>query len=787
MLSTLASPAQADHASAETLQQRMNGTVRNMEIHPIWAPDDSALYLHEDRQILRVDTASGKSRPMIDYNAIAKAVDGDSPRIERFSITEKGDFICLVQSGNHYSSLHIDGSKIQPVAPEDVPFALSPRSSSESVRSGANGRETAIIFINNTEEPVQLFWADSAGIRQAYNTVAPGDAYRQHTFAGHAWVAGPLAFIAEDEPAIAYLGASPPPREPHPQHSDTRKWDTIFRDHNLFVKNRETGKETQLTTDGTAGSGYGRPATESPDGRYLVAMRKTAGDDRHIDLIEAAPGDQLQPRTRSIPYPKPGDRIEQDKPCVFDLQTMKPIAIDNALFSNPWAVSDLHWSADSKRLYFVYNERGHQTARLLAVQAKTGKVAVVAEEKSETFIDWTNKLKVQYLDGSDEAIWMSERSGWNHLYLIDCKTGKTTPITSGDWVVRNIERIDEDNREILFRAGGVYPGMDPYYLQYGRVSFDGSKLTWLTKANGTHAVNFSPKGGYYVDTWSRINHPPVHELHRYADGKPVKALAKADCTDLLKVHPYLPEPFVAKGRDGKTDIYGVIFRPSDFDPHKKYPMIEDIYAGPQDFFVPKEFKPYHANQRLAELGFVVVKIDGMGTNWRSKQFHDVCWKNLKDAGFPDRITWMKAAAKKYPYMDLSRVGIFGTSAGAQSALRAVIDHADFYKAAAADCGCHDNRVDKMWWNEQWMGWPVDESYVKSSNVADAHKLGGKLLLTVGAMDSNVDPSSTMQVVEELIKADKDFELMVFPSMGHGAGMGPYGTRLREDFFIRYLQ
>jgi dipeptidyl aminopeptidase/acylaminoacyl peptidase len=253
------------------------------------------------------------------------------------------------------------------------------------------------------------------------------------------------------------------------------------------------------------------------------------------------------------------------------------------------------------------------------------------------------------------------------------------------------------------------------------------------------------------------------------------------------VHPHRPEPFVAKGRDGKTDIHGVIFRPSHFDPTQSYPILEAIYAGPHGFFVPKAFKEYHSEQRMAELGFIVVRIDGMGTNWRHKAFHDVCWKNLKDAGFPDRIAWMREAARRYPEMDLSRVGIYGGSAGGQNAMRALLDHGDFYKAAAADCGCHDNRMDKIWWNEAWMGWPVDESYAASSNVVDAHKLQGQLLLTVGMIDRNVDPASTLQVAEALIQADKDFEFIPFPSGGHGAGGSPYGMRKLEEFFIKHLQ
>jgi dipeptidyl aminopeptidase/acylaminoacyl peptidase len=243
---------------------------------------------------------------------------------------------------------------------------------------------------------------------------------------------------------------------------------------------------------------------------------------------------------------------------------------------------------------------------------------------------------------------------------------------------------------------------------------------------------------------------------------------------------------VAKGRDGKTDVYGVIFRPTRFDPARKYPVIEEIYAGPQGAFVPKSFRAYHKAQSVAELGFIVVKIDGMGTSHRSKRFHDVCWKNLADSGFPDRILWIRAAAEQRPYMDLTRVGIYGGSAGGQSALRALLGHGDFYQVAVADCGCHDNRMDKIWWNELWMGWPVGPHYAEQSNVTQAHKLQGKLLLIVGGKDRNVDPASTMQVVDALIKADKDFDLLVIPGTGHGAAETPYGNRRRQDFFVRHL-
>jgi dipeptidyl aminopeptidase/acylaminoacyl peptidase len=283
-----------------------------------------------------------------------------------------------------------------------------------------------------------------------------------------------------------------------------------------------------------------------------------------------------------------------------------------------------------------------------------------------------------------------------------------------------------------------------------------------------------------------VDLPPVTTLRRSKDGKKLLDLERGDAAELLETGWRYPERFAAKGRDGETDIYGVIVRPTQFDPARKYPVLENIYAGPQSAYVPKAFSEFNGMMRLAELGFVVVQIDGMGTSGRSKAFHDVCCKNLADAGFPDRIAWMKAAAARYPYMDLSRVGLYGVSAGGQSALGGLLLHGDFYTAAAADCGCHDNRMDKIWWNEQWMGWPVGPHYAEQSNVTLAPRLMGNLLLTVGELDDNVDPASTLQVVNALIEADKDFELLVVPGAGHGTSGSPYGRRRLADFFVRHL-
>jgi dipeptidyl aminopeptidase/acylaminoacyl peptidase len=290
---------------------------------------------------------------------------------------------------------------------------------------------------------------------------------------------------------------------------------------------------------------------------------------------------------------------------------------------------------------------------------------------------------------------------------------------------------------------------------------------------------------YYVDVWSRVDQPPVFELRRSADRALVMELERGDIRALTARGWRPPEVFVAKGRDGKSDIWGVIIRPSNFDPSKKYPVIENIYAGPHGSFVPKTFSSQAGMQRVAELGFVVVQIDGMGTSHRSKAFQDISWKNLGDHGFPDRILWHRAVAAKYRWYDVSRVGIYGTSAGGQSAMGALLFHPDFYKVAVSSAGCHDNRMDKIWWNEQWMGWPIGPHYSAASNVDNAHKLQGRLLLIVGEMDRNVDPSSTMQVVNALIKAKKTFDLLVIPGADHTSG-GEYGERKRWDFFVHHL-
>jgi dipeptidyl aminopeptidase/acylaminoacyl peptidase len=525
----------------------------------------------------------------------------------------------------------------------------------------------------------------------------------------------------------------------------------------------------------------------APDSTRFIVMDTKPEQDHIVYMIESSPKNQVQPRLKSHQYLKPGDKIAMTKPRLFDLNTQGETPIDDKHFSNPWRIDRLRWSADSSRFTLIYNQRGHQVLRVIGVDATTGEAKSLIEDRSETFIDYSRKQFAYFLDERSEIIWMSERDGWNHLYRFDAKSGELkNQITQGEWVVRGVDRVDVENAQIWFRASGRDKDQDPYHVHYCRINFDGSELVRLTEADGTHELEYSPNGEYYIDRYSRVDLPPVHELRRSQDGQLICQLETSDISPLENVKGWrMPERFVAKGRDDKTDIWGIIHRPTNFDPSKKYPVIEKIYAGPHDHFVPKSFNAYYSAQQIAELGFIVVQIDGMGTNWRSRAFHDVCWQNLKDAGFPDRIRWIEAAAKKYPFMDLSRVGIYGGSAGGQNALAALLFHPKFYHVAVADCGCHDNRMDKIWWNEAWMG-EMGPHYADNSNVTHADNLEGKLFLTVGEIDTNVDPASTMQVVDALIKADKDFDLLVVPGAGHGVGERPYAARRRQDFFVRHL-
>ena len=593
----------------------------------------------------------------------------------------------------------------------------------------------------------------------------------------------------------------PPKQKEGPRVSPDGKWEALIDNFNVAIRAVGSRDLTHLSTDGSEGNSYELSSIAwSPDSKKLAAYRVKPGYHREVHYVESSPEDQIQPKFFSRPCEKPGDVLDLDQPVLFDVVAKKQIDIDNGLFPNPFELSELIWRKDSRAFTFEYNQRGHQIYRIIEVDAGSGKPRAVISEEPKTFFNYRPANGSQFdsgkkfrYDASDgkEIIWMSERDGWNHLYLYDGVSGVVkNQITKGDWVVREVERVDEAKRQICFSASGMYPGQDPYFVYHYRVNFDGSGLTPLTPEEANHNGSYSSDGQFFVDNYSRLDLSPVLELRRTSDNSVLSTLERGDMSQLAKVGWKPPEVFTALGRDGKTEIWGIIIRPTNFDPMKKYPVIENIYAGPQGSFVPKSFLTYSSMMAQAEIGFIVVQIDGMGTANRSKAFQDMAWKNLGDAGFPDRILWHQAAAAKYAWYDITRVGLYGGSAGGQSALGGLLFHPEFYKAAVSYAGCHDNRMDKLWWNEQWLGWPIGPQYSAASNVDNASRLEGDLLLIVGELDTNVDPSSTMQVVHQLLKHNKNFDLLVVPGADHGAARGDqfaaYGDHKRFDFFVQHL-
>ena len=520
---------------------------------------------------------------------------------------------------------------------------------------------------------------------------------------------------------------------PAPVVSPDKKWEAYVKDNNLYLspvrdeKEKDKPKEEiALTMDGTANLRYdGWSIIWSPDSRKLATVKVRDVQERRIPLIESGPSSQKQPILQWRDYAKPGDVLPVYLPVLFDVEARKQMALNVTPYENQFYLNLTGWREDSRAFTFEFNQRGHQRYVIGEVSAADGSIRHLVDEQTKTFIYYYNNYRHDLADGK-ELLWISERDGWRHLYLIDGTNGQVKQqVTKGEWVVRQVDHVDEANRVVYFTASGFNKGEDPYNLHYCRINLDGTGFTDMTPGDCNHRVTFSTDRAYFTDVYSRPDLPAISLLRRTADASLVAELQKCDVSDLLAEGWQMPEVFSAKGRDGKTDIWGNIYRPMHFDASKSYPVVEFIYAGPHDSHVDKDFKPaHHLVSKLVELGFVVVSIDGMGTSNRSKAFHDVCWKNLKDAGFPDRIAWMKAAGAKYKYMDLNRVGIYGWSAGGQNAMAALLFHNDFYKVAVALCGCHDNRMDKIWWNEQWMGYPIDESYSASSNVDNACRLKG---------------------------------------------------------------
>lgn len=778
---------------AESFGQRFGNKVRNARIALQWLPTGKAWYVRDTAnggtEFMVVDPAKKASELAFDHGRVLAALNQFTQQKltalpkSRARLSDDLKTASFFVLGEIEIDLRTFAAR-KGGAPSAGLQAFSP---GDVTASDNGGEPTTIQFYNRSSETLRIFWLEPDGTPREYAKVAPGERWSSGTYIGHYWLitredGTKLAVYKPDlrgSEAILDAKAIAATPRPLPGQSPDGKHRLTFANHQAVLNG------TAITATGSAQNRFQGPAMWAPDSQTVAFYQVVPEERRPLNIVLTTPRDQFQPRLTTHQYLKPGDRVEKPVLHFYRIAEGKLIRVDDALYPNPFNLLDDAW-ADSDRFLFRYNARGHQTMRLIEVNAATGAARSVVDENANTFIDWTGKSYYRLLANGREAIWQSERSGWSHLYLIDLKTGKASPITRGEWVVRDIESVDEERRELIFQGGGRNPGEDPYHVHYYRVKFDGTGLTALTEGDGTHRIEFSPDGRFVVDSYSRVNLPPVHVLRHGRTGAKIMDLDKADVSELVGAGFRMPRPFRAKGRDGVTDIWGLVYLPTDFDPTKKYPVVEDIYAGPHSAHVPKAFHTFAEGMRLAELGFIVVRIDGMGTSQRSKAFHDVCWQNIADAGLPDRKLWIQALAREIPAMDLNRVGIYGTSAGGQNALHALLLHGEFYKAAVADCGCYDNRMDKIWWNEQWMGWPIGPHYEAQSGRTLAQRLNGKLMLVLGENDTNVDPASTWQVVDALVQANKDFELLVLPNVGHGALGHPYARRKLYAFFREHL-
>jgi dipeptidyl-peptidase-4 len=655
-----------------------------------------------------------------------------------------------------------------------------------------------------------------SSIRLAANSVSFTVAQAAYSCDLSAYACSKVAKPIEDEESENRIG---PPRQPDPSElppterpSPDRKLLAFVRDHNMWVRVVATGEDIQLSHDGEHFYDYATPlpspalmvgqGTEdvvqspavfwSPDSRRLATYVMDQRNFPRLTITQSAPPDQFRPKYFSYAYPLPVDWVlPTAKLVVFDVPTRKEIVVAaKPLVQLYYGGPSVEWFGDSQRFQYREIDRGYTGVRINEVDARTGVTRPVVDEKGspDNLID-TSILVTRAIDDGRERIWSSERDGWNHFYLYDTRAGVVkNQITKGEWVIRAINHVDEKTRVLYFSAGGREAGRDPYLRHVYRVNLDGTGLTLLTSENADHAVSFSPDGQYFVDVFSRVDSPTVSVIRSAEDGRIVKELEKADVSRLTAMGWRYPEPFKAKAADGKTDLYGVIWRPTNFDPAKKYPVVENIYTGPQGAYVPKTFAAYRNQQQaIAELGFITVFVDGRGTALRSRAFRAFAYHNLGfgSAG-DDHITVFKQMAAKYPYMDLTRFGVWGHSAGGYDSTHAILTHPEFYKVAVSSAGCHDNRMDKSTWNEQWMGWPVDKNYEEMSNYTLAPQLQGKLFLAHGDVDENVPMPATIKLLDALVKANKDFDFLIMPNRPHGFGNDPYFVRRRWDYFVKNL-
>ncbi len=753
-----------DYARAEkSLGGALNGLVFHGSVNPNWMPGDRFWYRRvnadDSSEYILVDPAAKSRGPAFDHAKVASALSSASG--EPFTATTLPSTVRLAES--------LDDAKSLDVTVGNVTYTCDVAGTA-CRRSGGTGGGS---------------FAPGQGVR--------GRGGRGGQGGGRGGRGGASGIVSPDGTRAAFT-----------------------RDNNLWIRDVRSGQESQLTTDGIPDFGYatnnaGWTKSDapvlvwSPDSKKIATFQHDARGVGDMYLV-STPVSGGHPTLETWKYPLAGDDkiftiqrvvIDVDARAVTRLQMLadphRSTLCDHVVCSGGWA--DVQWSPDSTTLAFVSTSRDHRQENLRVADASTGAVRDVLEEKVDTFFESGNgRVDWRYLPESNEVIWFSERDNWGQLYLYDLATGKLkNRITSGDGNVTQGVRVDDKDRVIFFEGVGKEKGRDPYFQHLYRVNVDGTGQTLLSPADGNHSFNWSPSGKYFIDTYSRPDVAPTIEL-RDAQGQLVTPLEKADISKLVATGWKPPTPIVVKARDGVTDLYGLMFKPTNLDASKKYPIVNHIYPGPQTGSVgSRNFSAARGDtQALAELGFVVVEIDGMGTPWRSKKFHEAYYGDMGDNTLPDQVTAMKQLAQKYPWIDIDRAGIYGHSGGGYATADAMFRYPDFFKAGISESGNHDNRQYEDDWAEKWQGLLKKNpdgttNYDDQANQNIAKNLKGHLLLAHGTMDTNVPPYNTLLVVDALIKANKDFDLLLIPNAAHGYGSASnYMMRRRWDYFTRWL-
>ena len=591
-------------------------------------------------------------------------------------------------------------------------------------------------------------------------------------------------------------------KEEFSKESPNKKWTSFAKEYNLFIKSSGNNETKQLSEKGEKGYEYAtyyawddiiegengnRPerfAIEwSPDSKWIYADIVDLRTAEKMYLLDFSIDSLYRPKLLSYYRGSPGDTtMVYVEPVFFNVESGKEIKT-NLPRSTHINSTDVTWSKNSDLVFLESTSRGFQNKSIHTLDLKTEKLEQLYTESSKTNID---NFVYKLAEDSGLLFFLSEKSGWRQLYSLDLKTKKENALTNGSYYINSIERIDEKEKTIYFLASAKEKGRNPYYQNLYSISFQGKNLKLLTPEDRHHQISFSPDGKYFVDNFSTVNIPTITVLRKSSDGKILLELGRADVSQLKNWEA--PEIFTATARDGKTLIYGALWKPTNFESSKKYPVIEMSYTGPHTQVFPKSFAQALSWQSYAELGFVVVVVDGLGSSGRSKKFHDYSYKNL-GGGLEDHILAIQQLGQKYNWVDTSRVGIFGHSAGGYDAGRAVLAYPDFYKVAVASAADHDHRMEKAWWPEMYMGWPVDSAYHLQSNITNASNLKGKLLLVHGGIDENVNPSATFKLAEALINADKQFDMLILPSQRHGfkGNHLKYFTKVRWNYFIEHLR